>query len=69
MVSLYRQAKGGEIEISLVGRLAHILNSLVQLDQTFSIDERLAALERRLDGEIGKSGRPNGKHPGDQPWP
>jgi len=41
MVRLYRQAKQGQIDPSLVGRLAHILNSLVSMDRDVDFAARL----------------------------
>jgi hypothetical protein len=69
LISLYRQGKAGRVEPILLGKLAHILNSLTAMHRDIEIDQRLAALERRLDGELDHPAQPNGQAPlGDRSW-
>jgi hypothetical protein len=49
MVALYKQAKRLQIDPVLVGRLTHLLNSIVSVDTGVGLDARLRALEERLD--------------------
>jgi hypothetical protein len=56
LVRLYRDAKAGKIEVQLLGRLVHLLNSLIALDRDHGFEERLSQLE----GTIGQVKKANG---------
>jgi hypothetical protein len=49
MVTLYRDAKAGKHDVQLVGRLVHLLNSLVALDRDHGFEERLDRLEGTVE--------------------
>jgi hypothetical protein len=55
---LYREAKSGLIEPALLGRLCHILTSMLSCDRDQALDERLLALEQAAG--IATPGRTNG---------
>jgi hypothetical protein len=55
MVRLYRDAKAGKHDPQLIGRLVHLLNSLVALDRDHGFEERLNMLEATV-AEIRKNG-------------
>jgi hypothetical protein len=59
MVKLYRDAKAGKHDVQLVGRLVHLLNSLVALDRDHGFEERLDRLEGRVE-QIKANG--HGRH-------
>jgi hypothetical protein len=49
LVRVYREARRGEIDVQLIGRLVHCLNSLVAIDRDCGFEERLSALETALE--------------------
>ena len=55
LVQLYREAKAGLVEPVLVGRLAHVLNTIQAMDNGVVLEDRLSELEARLD-----AAKPNG---------
>ena len=46
MVRVYRAAKRGEIDVQLVGRLVHTVNSLVAIGRDHCFEARIEALEQ-----------------------
>jgi hypothetical protein len=62
MVRVYRDAKAGRHDVQLIGRLCHILNSLVALDRDHGFEARLAALESALAERGAAPRKPNGQH-------
>jgi hypothetical protein len=57
LVALYRQTKGGQIEPHTAGRLTHQLSVLVGIIRDHELEQRIAALEIRLEPSTA---RPNG---------
>jgi hypothetical protein len=60
LVRVYRASKAGEIDIQLIGRLVHALNSLVAIDRDHGFEQRLDALESALAEQRGQAARTNG---------
>ena len=58
MTRVYRAAKAGAIDVQLVGRLTHVLNSLVEIDRDHMLEQRIEALEAIA------SDRPPARHNG-----
>jgi hypothetical protein len=48
MARVYREARGGKMDISEAGRLAYILSSIGKLIEATVIEKRLEHLERKL---------------------
>jgi hypothetical protein len=46
--SLYRQGKGGEVEPVLLGKLVHLLSTLLASMRDHSFEARLIEIERQL---------------------
>jgi hypothetical protein len=69
MVSLYRAAKAGKIDAQLIGRLTHILNSLVAIDREHSLLERIEAIERELGLVEARRRQPRNGHDRDEQRP
>lgn len=47
MASVYREARGGSMDVSEAGRLAYILTGIGKLIEATIIEKRLSDLERR----------------------
>ena len=48
MASVYRQARGGKMDVSEAGRLAYILTGIGKLIEATEIEKRLQQMERKL---------------------
>jgi hypothetical protein len=55
LARLYIQAKAGEVDPQLAGKLAHILSILIRSSTDFALEERIAKLEAKVG-----AAKPNG---------
>ena len=49
LARLYIQAKSGDVDPQLAGKLAHILSILIRSSTDFALEDRIAKLEARIE--------------------